>query len=211
MTTSLIDHKRNELLGKFSPKPESELTRQDALERLAWVEGVREGRKSKLEYGQVEYDAAEWVTYFSRELLLDIEARDAGRFVDVREPLSLQPCDAKNNRGKPCGARRGAKRVVVWTANGRRTAVFCRGHSDHARHFGTAVCAICASTILRGIPIEKWGRDHWGLFLQVYNLCTNSSGGEAYPDFRLVKCNPERHPDMALERNACQNRTHPAQ
>ena len=202
-----------ELLTKmFKPKPETELTLQEARERLEYAEGMAEGRQQPSGWE----GEASWLVAYSRELLRDIEARDAGRFIEVRSAVLHQPCKSKNQYGAPCGVKNIARRVVIWTANGRVAATFCPSHKGHAAHFGRESCWQCGSEVLLapvsfnatlstngpapsadgGISIDRWGRDHWAVFLHVTNLCAGSPNGQGYPDLLHIKCNPDRHPDM---------------
>ena len=207
----------SELLTKmFKPKPETELTVQDARIRLEYAEGLAAGHQQKPESVGREVRAASWVVAYSRELLRDIEARDAGRFIEVRGAVLHEPCKSKNQYGDLCSVKNLARRVVVWTANGRVVATFCPSHKEHAAHFGMESCWQCGSEVLLalvsfnatpstngtahsahdGIPIIRWGRDHWAVFLHVKNLCAGSPNGQGYPDLLHIKCNPDRHPDM---------------
>ena len=46
-----------------------------------------------------------------------------------------------------------------------------------------------------GVPIEKWGKDHWSVFMYVESICVNSTDGIGSPDHRRIQTNHNRHPE----------------
>lgn len=43
------------------------------------------------------------------------------------------------------------------------------------------------------IPMKDWGRDHWGVFLYIEDVCVNRRG---VPDLRRIQANENRHPGL---------------
>ena len=52
------------------------------------------------------------------------------------------------------------------------------------------------ATTITDIPIERWGKDHWGVFLYIEACCMNGLDGVGVPDHRRIQTNRERHPFM---------------
>ena len=45
----------------------------------------------------------------------------------------------------------------------------------------------------RGIPMSRWGQDHWQVFAYIESVCVERSG-LCWPDRRKIQANHNRHP-----------------
>ena len=49
-----------------------------------------------------------------------------------------------------------------------------------------------------GVPIEKWGKDHWSVLLYIESICVDGVKGIGKPDLRRIQANLNRHPGLLV-------------
>ncbi len=53
---------------------------------------------------------------------------------------------------------------------------------------------------MKTVPISRFGKDHWSLLAYVETCCVDSVGNTGRLDPLRMRCNPKRHPMMAVAR-----------
>ena len=53
---------------------------------------------------------------------------------------------------------------------------------------------------MKFVPVERFGKDHWSLLAYVETRCVDSATNTGQLDPLRVRCNPKRHPLMAVSR-----------
>ena len=59
---------------------------------------------------------------------------------------------------------------------------------------------------VRTVPIGEWGKDHWSMLGYIESCCVDSRG---VLDLRRVRCNPRRHPHLALAQHVTKPGSYP--
>ena len=53
---------------------------------------------------------------------------------------------------------------------------------------------------MKTVPVPRFGKDHWSLLAYVETRCVDSIGNTGTLDPLRMRCNPKRHPMMAVSR-----------
>lgn len=51
---------------------------------------------------------------------------------------------------------------------------------------------------MKAVPVSRFGKDHWSLLAYVETRCVDSATNTGQLDPKRMRCNPKRHPMMAV-------------